>query len=152
MKTIIIGLFVTILCVAQGVAQERFSVLPKVKAEYYTGPQDAAMMIFMDSKGACVGQINPGNILTSVGVSLRYIGFNLDFDGEVYMKSIPGRLRFGPNQGNYYVNLGYTLKGKYKLYVETACFHPVSASWRGVDTGIYQYRGGYTKVGISFNY
>jgi hypothetical protein len=159
MKIIKLLLVITVLLLVSTVyikAQD-FRIVPKAKIEYDVSKNNRLIVPYNGITDD-MPSVVLGNQLTGIGLDFVYIEFNLSFDNETYMVDNYEKFVFTPTQINFFFKFQYAYKQNYKVYVEHACFHPIISAcgigkqYLNTDEILTGYKGGYTKIGISYNY
>jgi hypothetical protein len=134
-----------------------FKIIPKAKLEYDISKSPYRMTPYNGTSLISSG-IVLGRMMTGIGLDFVYKNFSISFDNETFMADNIKEMAFHPTQANFIFNFKYTFKGNYKIYIEHACFHPLTSvngiGYEFENSGVNMagYMGGYTNIGISFNY
>lgn len=133
-----------------------FKIIPKAKIEYDIS-KDIGLQIPYNGSDIYGGHILVGRQMTGIGIDFVYKNLSLSFDNETYMIDDWQNLVFSPTQTDFFVKFQYQYK-PVKLYIEHACFHPaisldgIGKSYKDTKQIVTGYKGGYTRLGISYNY
>lgn len=82
------------------------------------------------------------------GLECTYKRFSLSYDNKFWMKPVPSRVSFDPEEAHFCIALSYKLFDKAKVTVEHTCWHSVNTSGEHHDA-LY---GGNITVSVSYGY